>query len=223
MGPPPTNWTLPTSVAAGERLVVGLLRSNPYSFPSVAMRCSSYSVSMRFARWCAGRAGVCRLSILFASPARSRRTNDCRTLPERRTGFRRMRTHACFFLRALKVGWDRSVETCVVALRGNLGPGCATCSPPQIDVVLYPGSHRVGACLYYTGVAIVEACGHSSSHPISSYCTGVIPVEERGHSTSPTHFCRGSGLRLGLCTFSARGRSSRGIYHSSTFDGGGVV
>ena len=60
---------------------------------------------------------------------------------------------------------------CVAALRRNRGPGCATCSPSQIDVVLYSGSHRVGVYLY---------------------CTGAIPVEERGHSP-PLFFIGGSG------------------------------
>ena len=83
-----------------------------------------------------------------------------------------------------------------MALRGNRGPGSATCSPSQID---------------------------APPPPISLYCTGIIPVEERAHSPPPpTIFCWEPGLRLGLCALSARGRSSRGIYHASTFDGGGV-
>ena len=53
----------------------------------------------------------------------------------------------------------------MVALRGNRGPGCATCSTSQIDVVLYRGSDRVSVCLYCTGVILVEACGHSSPPP----------------------------------------------------------
>ena len=68
-----------------------------------------------------------------------------------------------FFLRVLSsVGWDTFVETGVVAL----GVNCAIFSPSQIDVVPYPGSHRVDVCLY---------------------CAGVIPVETRRHS-SPPHF-----------------------------------
>ena len=75
----------------------------------------------------------------------------------------------------------------MVALRGNRGPDCVTCSPLKIDVVLYPGSHRVGAYLYCTGVFLVEVSGHSPRPPISLYCTGVILVETCGHS-SPSHF-----------------------------------
>ena len=37
----------------------------------------------------------------------------------------------------------------------------------------------------------------------------------------PLFFCWRLGLRLGLCAFPARGQSSRGIFHFSTFDGGG--
>ena len=55
-----------------------------------------------------------------------------------------------------------------------------------------------------------------------SHGVGVIPVEARRHSTpSPISFLR-PGLRLGLCALYTRGRSSPGIYQSSTFDGGGV-
>ena len=92
----------------------------------------------------------------------------------------------------------------MVASQGNRGPGCATCSPSQIDVVLYPGSDRVSEYLYCTGimsrrvgiapppitlcctagVIIVEACGHSPP-PISLYCTGVILVEACGRSSPP--------------------------------------
>ena len=90
-------------------------------------------------------------------------------------------------------GGDRSVKLCVVALRGNRGSGCATRSPSHIDVVLHPGSHRVGVCLYSTGVILVEACEHSPTPPISLYCTGVIIVEERAHSPPPFLGGGGSG------------------------------
>ena len=92
----------------------------------------------------------------------------------------------------------------MVTLRDNRGSGCATCSPSQIDVVLYSGSDRVSVylyctgvissrrvaiaplpiSLYCTGVILVEACGYSPP-PISLYCTGVILVEKRGHSPLP--------------------------------------
>ena len=73
----------------------------------------------------------------------------------------------------------------MVALRGNRGPDCVTCSPLKINVVLHPGSHRVGVCWYCIGVFLVEVCGHSPPPPISLYYTGVILVEERGHSSPP--------------------------------------
>ena len=68
---PPANRTLPTSAAAGESLVVGLatLKSVPFSLDKNVM-CSRYSVSMRFARGCAGR-GRClssRYIVLFPPP-----------------------------------------------------------------------------------------------------------------------------------------------------------
>ena len=101
-----------------------------------------------------------------------------------------------------------------MALRGNRGPGCATCSPSQIYVVLYPGFHRVAVYLYcvqvlfslrrvgiapppislhFTGNILGEACGHSSPLPISLYYISVIPVEEPGPSAPPPHslYCTG--------------------------------
>ena len=51
LAPPPSNRTSPTS----ERLVVGLLRSNPYRSLRNNVMCSNCSVSVRFSRWCARR------------------------------------------------------------------------------------------------------------------------------------------------------------------------
>ena len=154
----------------------------------------------------------------FLPPARSWQTDDCPILPERRAGFRRKRTHARFFFRVLKVGWDRSVELRVVALRGNRGPGCANCSPSQIDVVLYPGSDRVSEYLYCTGITsrrvgiapppfpctaqvlfLSRRVGIAPS-PLSLYCTGVILVEKRGHSPPP-HFLFGARAVIGTVCF----------------------
>ena len=67
----------------------------------------------------------------------------------------------------------------MVALRGDRGPGCATCSPSQIDVVLYPGSDRVSECLHCTG--IMSRCVGIALPPISLHCRGVILVEACGH------------------------------------------
>ena len=92
----------------------------------------------------------------------------------------------------------------MVALRGNREPGLRYLLA-TINVVPYPGSHRVDVRLY---------------------CTGVIPVEACGIAPPPNSFFFflqwRPGLRLGLCALYARGRSSRGIYHSSTLDGGDV-
>ena len=77
----------------------------------------------------------------------------------------------------------------------------------------YPGSHGVGICLCYTDDIPVEARGHSIPPPH-------LP-EGGGHSIPPRLPWR-SGLRLGLCALYARARSSRGIYHFSMFDGGGI-
>ena len=117
---------------------------------------------------------------------------------------------------------------------------------PYIFFITMQVQHSYNSSTNGIGVFLVDACGHSSpppfpctvqvlfssrrvgiaSPPISLYCTSVILVEERGHSPPrppPTHFfCWGPGLRLGLCAFSTRGRLSRGIYHFSTFGGGGV-
>ena len=59
--------------------------------------------------------------------------------------------------------------------------------------------------------------------PISFYlyCTDVITVEERGHSPPPPSLEVRAAIGT-ITSLSARGRSSRGIYHSSTFYGGGV-
>ena len=55
--PPPANRTSSaTSAAAGESLIVGLATLKSVLFyPGQNVMCSSYSVLMRFARWCAGR------------------------------------------------------------------------------------------------------------------------------------------------------------------------
>ena len=115
-----------------------------------------------------------------------------------------MGTHARFFIRVFYVGWDCSVEFCVVALRGNRGPDCATCSPSKIDVVLYPGSHKVGVCLYCTCVILVEACGHSFPPPPFP-CTVqmLFPSRSAGISPPPPHpfFVGGPGFDWGCVLF----------------------
>ena len=63
-------------------------------------------------------------------------------------------------------------------------------------------SDRVSECLYYTGVILVEERGHTRPPP-------------------PPFFVGGPGIYY-VSTFSVRVRLSRGIYHFSTFVGGGV-
>ena len=77
----------------------------------------------------------------------------------------------------------------MVALRGNRGPGYVTCSPSQIDTVLYPGSHSVvGVCLNCTGAVLVETCGHSS--PLSHV---LVLYRCRRHSPPSPFFVGGPG------------------------------
>ena len=131
----------------------------------------------------------------------------------------------------------------MVAMRGNRGPGCATCPPSQIDVVLYSGFHRVvyvctvqelfssrrvhiappPISLHCTCTILVKACGHSSPSPFPCTVPVLFPSRSAGITPPPPPiFCWGARLRLGLYTFSTRGRLSREIYHFSTFGGGGV-
>ena len=152
----------------------------------------------------------------------------------------------------------------MVASQGNRGPGCATCSPSQIDVVLYPGSDRVSEHLYCTGImsrrvgiappplpCAVQQVLFSSRRvgvalppppfpctaqvlfssrrvgvalpPPPFSCTVQVLFSSRSAGIAPPPiFCWEPGLRLRLCSFSARGRLSRGIYHFSRFGGGGV-
>ena len=53
---PPANQTSPTLASAGESLVVGLATLESVSFfLGKNVICFSYSVSIRFTRWCVGR------------------------------------------------------------------------------------------------------------------------------------------------------------------------
>ena len=74
---------------------------------------------------------------------------------------------------------SRSVELCVVALRGNRGPGCATCSRSLLSV---------------KGVILVEEYGHS--HPPSPILVGGPRIYH-----FPTFYVRGR-LSRGIYHFS---------------------
>ena len=86
------------------------------------------------------------------------------------------------------VGWLGSFCRDVCGgLERQSGPGCATCSPSQVDVVLYPGSYRVGVCLYCTGVILVLACRHRSRPHISCTVQVLFPSWSAGIAPPHTH------------------------------------
>ena len=142
-------------------------------------------------------------------PARSRRTGDCRILPERRRVFRQfggacVKQHfpnctgsGCFssvccrwdglFCRYVCGGLKRQSETRFALLaRHHKLISCPTLAPTELvyvcTVQVLFQSRRMGI----------------APPPISFYlyCTDVITVEKRGHSPPPPHWR--SGLRLGL-------------------------